>query len=301
MVSIMDAKQFLCYKAYNSIDLKNAALVFSLPAPETRDRFVMLAGGPLAEIYKYETGQKRIFIFSIGCIVFEDFDIEETGIFIDALSKNIGEPDYRMMAVYNESHSITVTGQGTVYLWKDCPEQYPARDELTEIIAAILAKSTALSKAESDVDKLLDEADSHISGYQRGLLGGGTRRFTSAMAHIVRFEQQIAAGIRIFDRPASASASLQMRDAYDRLSEYFELEDRYGILESKIGELRRIVRTYSTLKFRKQENRLLYFEIFLLMLFPLFRLIEHIASDQSAVSFLRMIFPHLLQKFNIHC
>lgn len=299
MVNAMDTKHFICYKAYNSIDLRNTASLFGLPAPDTRDRFVMLRGRQLAEIYKYEMERKRIFIFDIGCIVFEDFNIDETGIFLEALVNTIGEPDYRMMAVYNESHTMTITEQDTAFLWEDSQEPYPLRDELIEIVAIILAKSTALSKAENDIDKLLDEADSRILGFQRGILGRGTRQFTSAMAHIVRFEQQSAGAIRIFDRPAAASGSLQMRDAYDKLSEYFELEDRYGILENKVNELRKIVRTYSTLKYRKQENRLLYFEIFLLLLFPLFRIAEFLITDPAVKTFVRMIFPHLLQKFNI--
>jgi uncharacterized Rmd1/YagE family protein len=300
MVSMMDNKHFLCYKAYNSIDLKNAASLFGLPAPESRDRFIILGGGHLSEIYKYDMKQKRIFIFSIGCIVFEDLEIDETGIFFEALGNTIGEPDYRMMAVYNESHTITMTGQGSAYLWSDSNEPYPLRDGLTDIIAIILAKSTALSKEESDIDKLLDEADSHISRFQKGFLGSGTNRFASTMAKIIKFERQSAEGIRIFDRPAAASGSLQLRDAYDRLSAYYELEDRYDILENKAEELRKIIRSYSTIKYRMRENRLLAFEIFLLLLFPLFRIAEKIIVDPAVKDFVRMIFPHLLQKFNIY-
>lgn len=296
----MDTKHFTCYKAYNSIDLKNAASLFGLPAPESRDRFIILGSRQLAEIYKYDMKQKRILIFSIGCIVFEDLDNDETDIFLEALGKTIGEPDYRMLAVYRESHSVMITDQETMYLWRESSEAYPIIDDFLDIIAVILAKSTALSKEESDIDKLLDEADSHIPVLQNGILSSGTRRFTSTMAHIIKFEQQSAAGIMIFDRPASAAGCLQLRDAYDKLSAYFELEDRYGILENKVAELRKIVRAYSTLKYRRQENRLLAFETFLLLLFPLFRIIEYIIGNQAVKSFVRTIFPHLLQKFNIY-
>ena len=295
----MNTKHFICYKAYNSIDLKNAASLFGLPAPESRDRFILLGGRQLSEAYKYDMKKKRILIFSIGCIVFEDFNIDETDIFFEALGQTIGEPDYRMLAVYRESHTITITDQDTVYLWKENSTAYPVKDELPDIIAIILAKSTALSQEESDIDKLLDEADSHISGYQKGIISRGTRRFTSTMAHIIKFEQQSAAGIMIFDRPAATEGSIQLREAYDKLSEYYELDDRYEVLENKVSELRNIVRTYSTLRYRRQENRLLVFEIFLLMLFPLFRLAEHIIGNQAVKSFVHMIFPHLLQKLNI--
>ncbi|NLK86438.1 MAG: RMD1 family protein [Clostridiaceae bacterium] len=296
----MGKKHFICYKAYDSIDLRNTASLFGLPAPESRDRFIVLRGKQLAEIFKYDMKRKRILLFSMGCIVFEDFNIDETDIFFETLGKTIGEPDYRMLAVFRELHTITITDQQTMFLWPDSTEAYPVNDDLLDIIAAILAKATALSKEESDIGKLLDEADSHISRFQEGILSSGTRRYTSTMAHIIKFEQQSTAGIRIFDRPATAAGSLQLREAYDKLSAYFELEDRYGILESKAAQLRKIVRTYSTLKYRRQENRLLVFEIFLLALFPLFRIIEYIIGNHAVKSFVRMIFPHLLQKFNIY-
>lgn len=295
----MVTRQFICYKAYNSIDLKNASLLFGLPSPESRDRSVVLGGVQLSETYKYDMGQKRIHIFNIGCIVFEDFEMGETDAFFETLGSTIGEPDYRMLAVYRENHAITITGQGFAYLWKGSSAAFPFNDELSDIVAIILAKSTALSKEEADIDKLLDEADSHISRFQRGAVGSGTRRFTATMANIIKFEQQSAAGIRIFDRPAAAAGSLMLRDAYDKLSAHYELDDRYEVLENKVSELRNIVRTYSTFRYRRQENRLLVFEIFLLLLFPLFRIIGYIVGNQAIESFVRMIFPHLLQKLNI--
>ena len=295
----MNKKHFICYKAYNSIDLKNTASLFGLPAPESRDRFIILGGRQLSEVYKYNMEEKRIFIFTIGCIVFEDFNIDETDNFFETLGQTIGEPDYRMLAVYRESHTISINDQGNLFLWKESSEEYPSIDGLFDIIAIILAKSTALSKEESDIDQLLDEADIHISGFQKGIVGSGTRRFTSTMAHIIKFEQQSTAGIMIFDRPAATTGSIRLKEVYDKLSAYYELDDRYEVLESKVNELRKIVRTYSTLRYRNQENRLLIFEIFLLMLFPLFRIAEHIIGNQSVESLVRMIFPHLLQKFNI--
>lgn len=295
----MHNKHFICYKAYNSIDLKNTAALFELPSPDSRDRSVILKSGQLTEIFKYDIQKKRIHIFNTGCIVFEDFNIDETDTFFDSIRLTIGEPDYRMLAIYRENHSLPLTGEGMAYLWKDSKSAFPATDELSNIIAIILAKSTALSKEEAEIGKLLDEADIYISRFQKGILHNDTRGFASAMAHIIKFEQQSAAGIRIFDRPAAAAGNLLLRNAYDQLSAYYELEDRYEVLENKATELRNIVRTYSTLRYRRQENRLVGFEIFLLLLFPLFRIVEYIIGPEGIESFVHMIFPHLLQKFNI--
>lgn len=297
---MMESKNFLSFKAFSYIDLKKIAAFFGIPLPERkRDRCIILDGGSLSEIYKYSMNSKKIYLFSFGCVVFEDIDMDETDTFFSSMQSVIGEPDYKMMAKYRESHALPVTEAGSAYLWEGCEESYPITEDLSYTIAAILAKSTALSKQEADIDILLDEADSYVTKFQRGVLSTGTRKFTTAMAHIIRFEKESAAGIMIFDRPAMVGRSLLLRDIYDKLSVYYEIEDRFGILEKKVDELRSIVRSYSMLRYRRQENRLLIFESFLLLLFPLFRILELIAGQNVVETFLQLIFSNLLQKFNI--
>ncbi len=294
----MGSRQFICYKAYNSIDLKNAATGLGLPSPEGRSRYIVLHSKHLAQTYNDDVQQKRIYIFNIGCIVFEGFGVAETRVFLKDLESIIGKHNYKTLTEYREIHSIISADGNMVYLWEGSTEQYPLMDGLSEIVAVILAKSTALSKEESDINQLLDKADSHISKYQKGILSRGTRSFALTMAQIIKFEHRSTVEIRIFDRP-TAAGSIQLREAYDKLSVRFELDDRYSVLESKVAELRNITHTYSTLKYRLHENRLIGFEIFLLILFPLFRIFDYIIGQEDIKSFFRMIFPHLLQKLNI--
>jgi len=296
----MEGKNFISFKAFSYIDLKKAASFFGLPLTErNRDKCIILDEVPLTEIYKYNMKDKKVYLFSFGCVVFEDMEMDETDSFFSTMQSVIGEPDYKMMAKYRESHTLPLNETGAAYLWEGCEETYPITAELSYTIASILAKSTALSKQEADIDILLDEADSYVARFQRGVLNTGTRKFAAAMAHIIRFERESAAGIMIFDRPALVGRNLLLRDIYDRLSVYYEIEDRYEILEKKADELRNIVRSYSMLRYRRQENRLLVFETFLLLLFPLFRILEAVVGQNGIETFFQLIFSNLLQKFNI--
>lgn len=295
----MENMRFICFKAFPSADLKKIASFFGLPVPESRDRCVVLKNAQLVDIYKCEMQNKKIYIFSFGCIVFEDMDLDDADRFFESLRSVIGEPDYKMLARFRENHTVIITGKETACLWDGCAQSFPLSNDLSYTIASILAKSAALAKEESDIDMLLDEADSYVTRFQSGLLNTGARRFAILTAHIIRFEKESAAGIKIFDRPVGVARSLSLRDAYDRLSEYYELADRYEILEKKAAELRNIVRSYSMLRYRRQENRLLVFETFLLLLFPLFRILEAIIGPNEIESFFRLIFSNLLQKFNI--
>jgi len=265
----MKTVRFTGYKISSGIDLKKVAAFFRLPAPKSWEDCIILGEQQLAEAYKYKLPSKKIYIFEFGCVTFENFHMDETGEFFKYLRLITGEYDYRMLARYNESLAIKVFEDHRVSLWKGSTRTFPYSDSLAGIVAVVLAKSVALSKVEADVDPLLDEAGDFIAKLQSGKLNTGTRKFASTMAHILRFEFESAAGIRIFDRPSEANRGLILRGAYDELASYYELEDRYEVLEKKVSELRNIARSYSTLRYWKQENRLVLFEVFLLVLFPL--------------------------------
>lgn len=76
---------------------------FGLPLPGAGERSIILEGQKLSEIYKYDTGQKKVHIFSFGCIVFEDMEIDETDRFYESLQQTAGEPDYRMLLMYRKA------------------------------------------------------------------------------------------------------------------------------------------------------------------------------------------------------
>lgn len=270
----MRTVKFIGYKISSGIDLKKIAAFFRLPAPESWEHCIMLGEQPLSEVYKYKLPLKKIYIFEYGCVAFENFHTDETGKFLEYLQSITGDLDYSMFARHHESHIIRVFEDHSVSLWKGSTRTFPDSDSLAGIVAVVLAKSVALSKIEADVELLLDEAESFITKLQTGSLNTGTRKFASTMAHILRFEYQSAAGIRIFDRPSETNRDLTLRGAYDELASYYELEDRYDVLEKKANELRSIVRSYSVLRYWSQESRLLFFEIFLLALFPLSYLVD---------------------------
>lgn len=282
----MNTIRFYSAKIASSINLKKVAAAYRLSMPESWDECVILEEQELIDIYKIHMPSKRIYIFSYGCIVFENFEADEMGEFLKSIPLVVGELDYQMLASYNESYTLPVE-DGRIDI------------SLSYIAAVVLAKSSALSRQESSVDLLLDEAESYIDKLQTAAFGSSTRNFSKTMARIIRFEHESAATIKLFERPAKASESLALREAYDKLSDSFELEDRYDVLEKKISELRSIVRSYAGLRNNSQEKRLLFFEIFLLTLFPLSRVLEIILHKLGMENVFKLLLSYLLQKLNI--
>jgi len=282
----MKTISFHSSKIASSINLKKVASAYRLTAPESWKECIILEEQQLIDIYKIRMPSKRIYIFSYGCIVFENFGADETGEFLKNIAMIIGELDYQMLAKYNESCALPVEDGQTNAL-------------LSYIAAVALAKSSALSRLEDTVNLLLDEAESFIDKLQTAAFSSSTRKFSKTLARIIRFEHESGAAIKLFERPAEASESLALREAYDKLSDSFELEDRYDVLEKKIFELRSIVRTYAGLRYNSQEKRLLFIEIFLLSLFPLSRILEAILRNLGIENVFKILLTHLLQKFNI--
>ncbi len=282
----MKTIRFHSSKIASSINLKKIAAAFRLSTPESWEDCIILEEQQLIDIYKIRMPSKRIYIFSYGCIVFENFEADEMGEFLKSISLIIGELDYQMLANYNESCTLPV-------------EEGQADISLSYIAAVVLAKSSALSRQEAKVDLLLDEAESFIDKLQTAAFRSSTRKFSKTVARIIRFEHESAAAIKLFERPAEAAGSLALREAYDKLSNSFELEDRYDVLEKKIFELRGIVRSYAGLRNNSQEKRLLFFEIFLLTLFPMSRVLEIILQELGIENVFKLLLTHLLQKLNI--
>lgn len=282
----MKTIRFSSSKISASINLKKVAAAFRLSTPESWEDCIILGDQQLIDIYKIRMPSKRIYIFSYGCVVFENFEADEKGEFFKNIFLIIGELDYQMLANYNENYTLQA-------------EEDQADTSLSYIAAVVLAKSSALSRQEATVNLLLDEAESFIDKLQTAAFGSRTQKFSKTIAHIIRFEHESTAAIKLFERPPEANRSLALREAYDKLSERFELEDRYDVLEKKIFELRGIVRSYAGLRNNSQEKRLLFFEIFLLALFPLSRVFGIILRELGLENVIKLLLTHLLQKLNI--
>jgi len=295
---------FLSHKIAPSLDLKKIAAAYGLSAPESWEDCIVLEGQQLANIYMIHMPSKKVYLFAYGCIVFENFESDETTKFLKSIRLIIGDLDYKMLARYTESYATEIPElQGAqedqkVQRAQEVPEIQQVHP-LSYITAVVLAKSSALSKEEANISLLLDESESFINKLQAGTFNRGTRKSTKTMAHIIRFEYESAAAIKLFDRPSEVTGNLALREAYDELAKRFELEDRYEVLEKKVSELRNIVRSYSGLRNNRQEKRLLFFEIFLLTLFPLFRLAEFFLQKVGVKTVIKLLFTDLLQKFNI--
>lgn len=280
---------FNTYKVADRFPLGRIAEYFKFQNTASWREYIVIESVNLEKVLKYSTTEKRAYIFKFGCMTFVNFNQDEVYTFLEFLQSLVGKLDYVLFSRFNESHSMELYDDGTCSLWVSGDERVPWSEGINDIVAIILAKSTELYKIEVELSDLLDETENFIFYLQKGKLRANTRRVTSTVARIVRFRYRGIESIKILDRPREAEGEILSRQVYDQMAVYYELEDRYEVLEGQMDNLQSITESYFKLGKNQTENRLLWLEVFLLALFPLFHTVQHVAGLREWVSaFIRL-------------
>lgn len=270
----MRTLRFKSCKLSPSIPLEKTATFFRMPRTSSWKEYIVLYGHHLEEVLKKPCGSMRAYLFEFGCMTFVDFDEADIQIFLEFMEGMVEDVDYSMVARFAETHVLEVENESEFRPWPESGSTYIFEDAVIPLTAMILAKSSALNKIELDVNANIDESETYIEYLRKGRLRLNKKTLSMMISKFLKFEYESMNNIRIFDRSVAANNSLSSREIYDALSEYYELHDRFDVLQNKIGSLRSTMKSYNSLSYRQIENRLYVFEIFLLVLFPLVSLIR---------------------------
>lgn len=261
--------RFKSCKIGPGISLEKTAAYFQMRKSTIWREYIRLTGKHLEEILKRKCHDLcEAYLFEFGCITFVNFDEPEIQMFLEFFEGMVDVIDYTMVARYAETHTIEIGEDSAFRPWGESEETYPYDESVIPLFAAILAKSTALNKIEIDVDDNLDESGKYIEYLRRGRLRPSKKALSVFISKFLKFEYESINNIRIFDRSAMGPDSMNYRELYDSLAEYYELYDRFDVIQSKIGSLRSTMKAYNALSYRQTSNRIYILEIFLLGLFP---------------------------------
>lgn len=255
-------------KICRTIPLDRLAAFFGGGWPSAWRDYIVLQPFHLEAVLKKPSPGCMVFVFNFGCIVFIHLEEEDIQTFLTFMGGLVEYVDYEMAAQFSENLTIHVDETGRFLPVQEDPRSFQWEETAAQVIALILAKSSALGKIEADVGENVDDSGTYIDYLWRGRLRMSKKGLTVMISKFLKFEFESIRAVHIFDRSA-AEASLEARGLYDLLAEHYELNDRFLTLQSKTGSLRAAMRAYNSLSYRKSENRLYWFEVFLLALFPL--------------------------------
>jgi uncharacterized Rmd1/YagE family protein len=114
-----------------------------------------------------------------------------------------------------------------------------------ELAAIIIAKSVAMEKTEYELGKIFDQLESMIDRLEEGQLRVGNRELARATAQVTRHQYNTISYIMILDKPDVTWSNSDASLYYEKMSEFFELNDRYTILTKKADIMNNIINGFS--------------------------------------------------------
>ncbi|MFB3165441.1 RMD1 family protein [Neobacillus sp. 179-J 1A1 HS] len=242
----------LTFKAFaitNEIDLNKIAVHCGIPKKFTWEEPLILRGEILKSIlYKDVDDSQMVLVFSFGSIVFINHSTpNEITALLNYLQSFEPEIEVKNADRYSDDYSLHIKDTESIELTDEYVVVPIYQDYYPELISTVLAKSVALEKTEEQLGQINDKLETMIDRLEKGKLRIGNKELARTTAKIIRHEYNTLAYIMILDKPDITWTSSSAGEFYDRMLEFFELNDRYKILKSKTEILYNIMDGFSTI------------------------------------------------------
>ncbi len=233
--------------------------------PPARGSALTLEGAALAAALRRESAPGAAYLFSSGCLVTAGMEPRDTQALLLLLVRNAPDADLERLLMMREVRTA------------------PA--EAADAQARALAASVMLDALEHRADQLLSQAKSSQPRRQKRL-PLGRRHARQLLGQATAFRYQCAHGYGALDRP-DAGWNLQRRAAYKRLADELRLSARAKVLLHKLDGLEEILLRAGELGHTGGSMRQLWLEAWMLLLFPLLRVVELVAVRYNGFAWLQ--------------
>jgi len=264
---------FKCYFVGNEININAIGKHFNFRKKYQWNEPLFISSEALKNILDNTNG-KSTYVFSFGSIVFLNFDDKDVKSFMDyikKIEKNLKEvykdyfDDYSLIIDPEEELSIN-------YNYMNVPKL----DNLySEIIAIVLAKSTALSRIENAIDILYDKIENIINYLKKGYLKISNEVLAKISGEILSLKYNTVSYIMLLDKPDITWYDENSEKIYSSLEKIFELKDRYGKIHEKTEFLLNIMDTFANLTNTRRSTRLEWIVIILIFVEVIFMMITY--------------------------
>lgn len=244
-----DAMSFKAFAVANEIDLNKIASDCGIPKKYTWEEPLILKGQSLSGILGWAAGpDQQVMVFSFGSVVFiNHIRPEDISVFLSYVQRFEADVNTSAPERYSDDYSLHIGGTESLVLTDEfvmVPEYeifYP------ELISTVIAKSVALEKTEEELGRILDRLEVMIDRLEKGKLRVSDKELARTTARIVRHEYNTIAYIMILDKPDITWTNSGAAELYDRMSDFFELNDRYAILKNKTEILSNMMEGFSAI------------------------------------------------------
>ena len=199
---------------------------------------------------------KWVYIYHFGTLVFinleyhEIMDVIKYVKSVDPALQNNNPNDYI------DEYKIEIDEKYEYALYNDLMTSNEYFDYYIDILALVLAKSTALKKIETDTDKLLDNVEDIINYLDTGKFNMSDRQIAKTSAKVLRFKYNTISYLMLLDKPRSAWNNENIEAFYEQIISLFEFNERYKKITNKTEVLQDITDVFTSLTHEKRGTRL---------------------------------------------
>lgn len=241
----------MAFKAYaltNEIDLNKIAHECGSSRKYTWEEPLGLQGKVLSSILGRDiTDDQKILVFSFGSVVLINLRTEDTQKVFEYLKKVKPDLETKKSDAYMDDYKLHVESIPELTLTDEYAIVPEFRLFHADLVSTVIAKSVALERTEEQLGKLLDKLENIIDRLEKGKLRISNRELARITSGIMRHEYNTIAYIMILDKPDITWINHDANSFYDRMSDFFELNDRYEIVKQKTEILENVVEGFSSI------------------------------------------------------
>ena len=239
---------FRAYAVTGEIDLNKIAIECGIPKKYTWEEPLILNSNILASILDKKVPENRqVMVFSFGSIVFINTDDSDIPAFINYVKTFKPKIEMKNLDRYSDDFELRVIETEEIEL----TDKYAIVPQIelfhAELVSTVIAKSVALEKTEEQLGKILDSLESMIDRLEKGRFRISNKQLAKTTSKIVRHEYNTINYIMILDKPDITWTNSLAASFYDKMSGFFELNDRYVILKKKTDILNNLINGFSSI------------------------------------------------------
>ncbi|MCX7951290.1 MAG: RMD1 family protein [Clostridiales bacterium] len=219
---------------------------------------------------------KYVYVYHFGSIVSANLTFHEQRDVIEYLKKIDNTLKNNTIFNYIEDFRLVIDKNKDEELSYDSITVNVFKPYYMEIVATILAKSVALKKIEVDIDNLLDEIENIIVYLDNGKLHLSDTHLAKMSSKVLRFKYNTISYIMLLDKPDVAWKIEDAEEFFTKLSDLFELKDRYDKIRHKTEVLLDITEVFTSLTHAKRGTKLEWMVIILFIVEIVMSILEKI-------------------------
>lgn len=240
--------EFKAFAVLNEIDLNQIAESCGIRKKFTWEEPLILGHDLLSNILGLECeADSKVLIFSFGCIVLINASEDMMPQLLGFIKKFEPETDLNNWNRYTDEYELRIEPEGTL----EITDEYAVVPDFElfhiELAAIVIAKSVAMEKTEYELGKIFDQVESMIDRLEQGRLRVGNRELARATAQVTRHQYNTISYIMILDKPDITWSNSDVSLFYEKMSDFFELNDRYTILTKKADIMNNIIGGFSSI------------------------------------------------------